>query len=85
MSCHAAIFWGIHNCVKSCEDMERSSARGFQGEVAMSRVVLIGERWGWRCRAGKLEEVGRRCKALNTSTAGEYPVKRADIVESMST
>ena len=66
--------------------MQRSSAWGFKGEVAMSRPVLSGECSPWRCRDGKFEDVGHRCNDLiNSTTAGEYAMKRADVIEPMLT
>ena len=47
----------------------------------MSRVVLIGERRGWRCGIGTWEDVGHRCNDPTISTTGEYAMKRADMVE----
>ena len=52
----------------------------------MSRPVLSGECSPWRCRDGKFEDVGHRCNDLiNSTTAGEYAMKRADVIEPMLT
>ena len=52
----------------------------------MSRLVLSGECSPWRRRDGKFEDVGHRCNDLITlTTAGEYAMKRADVVEPMLT
>ena len=71
---------------KAVQACRESSARGFKGEVAMSRLVLIGQRSAWRCGVRKLEDVGHRCNDLNTSAAvGEYGMKQADAVDSVLT